>query len=312
MDEIRDIYYTKNRHISQLKTLKNETSRINYKDWLFFEEWKLSQNIKLNTILKHLFSFYAILRLYPTKNLKKIPKTEIIELCYTITSSNYADHTKKAIQITLKQYLILFAQTKKRKESIFDYVKVLSCEDIAEVDHLISHNDFNKILKHMHTNELKDMVRVLYGTGMRITELYNIRNCSESLFFTAGGVWINTKGKRTKQNKAGTYHYYLTFFISDLRKYTKTIKPQEYLFNISATYFNKCLKKAIELENLNFRIYPHLFRHTMFTELTNIIPLPKVFKILNLSKNSKMAKYYSHQYDQDVIDSMNILKKHRK
>lgn len=312
MDEIRDIHNTEAQYINETKALKKDTNKVNFRDWQFYEEWMISQGRLKKTILKHIYNFRSFLKLYPTKNLKNISQKQIIEATYNIMISKYADRTKKDIQIFLKQYLHLFANTTKRHYMIDHFIKIIPTSEIKVPDHLISHSDFEKIINYLEKSEHKLMVKILYSTGMRITELFNIKHTQETIQFTPHGVWIHTRGKRTQgENPKGIYKYFMIFFVEDFKKYIKTISCGDYLFTISYTYFRVLLKNAVEKNNLNFRIYPHLFRHTQATALFRQFSDQQVYKVMNWSPNSKMAKVYSNLNDQDIINTMSDFKKNQ-
>ena len=226
-DEIRDIHNTGTQFKNEIKLLQKETNKVNFRDWIFYEEWMISQGRLRKTILKHIYNFRSFLKLYPTKNLKTLSQKQIIDATYNIMISKYADRTKKDLQIFLKQYLHLFANTTKRHYMIDHFIKIIQTSDVKVPDHLISHNDFEKIINYLEKPEHKLMVKILYSTGMRITELFNI-------------------------------------------KHTQATAP--------------------------FRQYSD----------------QQVYKVMNWSPNSKMAKVYSNLNDQDIINTMKDFKKSQK
>lgn len=306
---MRDIHYIKNKYKKQIRQLQKERSRIIFKDWMYYEEWLITQGVKEVTIVKKLFSFKVILNLYTKPNLKYITEKELIELSYYILTSNYAQSTKRDIQIVLKQYLVLFTKTLKRERIIKKIIKVLPSVKTKRPEQLVSHNDFIIIRDNLKIEEFKITTKILYATGMRIIEAYNIINTPQNISFADGGIWINTKGKRTKNNKDGNYRYFMVLFVDEFKEHLKTIKPGEYILKFSYDYYYKSLKQAVKDGNIDLKVYPHLFRHTTATALFKKYQPQLVFKCMNWSPNSRMAETYSNLYDKDIANTLQDFKK---
>ena len=181
---MRDIYYIDSRFESQKKQLKECVSKVDCGDWGFYEEYLVSLGIRKITILKQIFCFRVLLDLYGGKNLK-------------VMSSQYAQSTKHDIQITLRRFLLLFSKTLKREHLIKKYIKVVPEPQPTAPKRLIQKQDLIKLLNGAPTDEMKMMIKVLYSTGMRITEIYNIKPAGIEEY--DGALWINTKGKLFKR-----------------------------------------------------------------------------------------------------------------
>ena len=100
----------------------------------------------------------------------------------------------------------------------------------------------------------------------------------------------------------------MTFFVNDLKKYIDRFASNVYIFNYSYSYFIFQLNAAVEKENLNYVVHPHLFRHTFATRLFGKYSDQTVKKLMNWSKNSNMTTKYSHLRKKDMADEMHKMK----
>lgn len=319
-NEFRDVHYTKSRYENQIKQFEIDASKENFENWKIYEAWLIGHYRKLPTILKQLGAFKRTLKLYPSDNMKDISTIQMIELNSKIVTSDYMTMTKVITQLFIRSFLTLFSESEDQKKEIKSIIKILpepNDEDIEsdECGKTISYDDFKIIYKSMPNAEMKMMVKVLFATGMRITEIYNIipgkikfipkKRCGIILppsVFGYQGAWIYTRGKRTASKRDGRYLYFMSFFTKDLKKYSDRYAPDVYIFNFSYSYFLQILHKSVKNENLPYVVHPHLFRHTFATKLFKTCSDQTVKKIMNWAKNSNMPKKYSHLKKADIVD----------
>ena len=321
MDTIRDIHYMDARFKNQTNQFQTDTSKNNFDDWKVYESWLIGHGRKKPTLLKQLGALKRMLRLYPSDNIREMSRDELIELNSTIVSSKYPNCTKMGMQLVLRSYLNLFADDD-RKKDITDAINILSNPhednpDSDEFGKVISESDFNKICSNMPNHEFNIMTKVLYSTGMRITELYNIMPCkveyvNKKLFgiklpaniFGYKCAWIYTRGKRTKSKTEGRYLYYMDMYLDEFKQYIDKFDNNEYVCNYTYSYFLQSMHKSVEMSGLDYKVHPHMFRHTVATRLFKKHPDAVVKKIMNWSKSSNMSTHYSHINKQDVLEAM--------
>lgn len=315
-DGYKDIHYYKSRYDSQKSELPEIVSKVNYRDWCQYEKYLFSSNRKLPTVLKHMGSFKRILNLYNHHNLKSLDKKEIIDANCRIITSEYQVTTKIDMQLFLRGYIASFTESKGWKAEIYDLVKLLPKPEPNE-EIIITDKEFWAGYKKIPTKEMKEMMLVLFPTGMRITELYNIQSgkseyVKKTLFgfelpasiFGYKGVWIYTKGKRTKHIPNGNYRYFMTRFVKEFKSYEESFNRGVYIFNVSYTYFLKQLHNSFCCKGHNVRIHPHVFRHTHAKILFMKYSQKFVNKIMNWSPNSKMGYIYGQINEKDVEKSL--------
>lgn len=141
---------------------------------------------------------------------------------------------------------------------------VLTPEEVARIYNSITN------LKH------KAIVALLYSTGMRVSEIINLKVCNID---SAQMVIIVQQAKGHKDRIVPLSHNTL----SVLRDYVKAYKPidkrnflpSEYLFKgqFSEKYSRESIQQFLNAYAVKAKIvknvYPHLFRHSCFTTLRN-------------------------------------------
>lgn len=319
---IRDIHYMNTRFKSQKSQFKRDTSSSNYENWNTYESWLIGRSRSMPTVLKHLGAFKRVMRVYQSDDIKNLTKNELIEMNRKIVESKYKIKTKIGMQLFIRLFLTLLADEERVKE-VKSLIKIMhdtpnDNPDSDEHGKVVSYSDFKKICKHIPNYKLKMMTKILFSTGMRITELYNIvpgkvQYVKRKLFgvklppglFGYKCAWIYTRGKRTKSKREGRYLYYMALYADEFKKYMDCLKQDEYAFDYSYSYYLQCLHAAAKKAGLDYRIHPHMFRHTAATRLFKKLPDAVVKRVLNWSKNSTMPQHYSHINKSDIVEAMN-------
>ena len=318
---IRDIHYVNERFANQKAQFQKDTSAGNYSSWNIFESWLIGRGRKPATLLKQLGAFKRIIRMYPIDDVQNITYTQMIDINRAIVSSKYKTGTKISMQLLLRSYLTLFADETRKKE-IAAAIQILSDpkEDNPindEYGKVITPADFEKIEQNMPNHDFSVWVKVLYSTGMRVTELYNIMpnnvefvnktfigiKLPPQIFGYKGG-WIFTRGKRTRSKKEGKYMYYLPMYVNEFNHYLNDLKKEEYICKYSYSHFLQSLHESVKKSGLKYRVHPHMFRHTVATRLFKKHPDAVVKKVLNWSKGSNMSTHYSHINKHDIEEAM--------
>ena len=191
-----------------------------------------------------------------------------------------------------------FIERPKLKKSL---PKALSVED---VDNLL---DIKLDTPFDYRN--KAMLELMYGCGLRVSELVNLEmndidmiNC---LIRVAG------KGNKERDIPLGEYSiYYLQEYI-DRRDFLLKKKPCNKLFlnnhgqGMTRQGFFKNLKAILEEKGLNSNISPHTLRHSFATHLVNKgADLRSVQEMLGHSDIST-TKIYTKVSDEKVIEDYN-------
>lgn len=155
---------------------------------------------------------------------------------------------------------------------------------------IISFNEFKSIMNNLPNLKHKTITILLYSSGIRIDELLNIK--IEDIDLINNRILIHSK-KHGKDRYIPIHKLTLRY----IKKYLSIFKPNQYLFNgqklpkYSASSIRQFLKKASK--SIDKNIYPHLFRHSL---ATNIIEKENVFITMEIlgHKNLKSTLFYNH------------------
>ncbi len=152
----------------------------------------------------------------------------------------------------------------------------------------------------------KAMLELLYGTGLRVSELVELKVFD--LDYTACVIRIVGKGRKERIIPIGEYSmYYVKLYLANRTVLLKN-KSSDYLFlnsrgeKISRQGFFKVLKKILKEKGLNTEVSPHTLRHSFATHLLSRgADLRSIQELLGHSDIST-TKIYTHVSDEKVRD----------
>ncbi len=185
---------------------------------------------------------------------------------YTITSIARKLTTIKNFHNYLFQKGIIkhdVSQTIERPKTKKSLPKVMT---VDEVDRLL-----NIECKTAFDYRNKAMLELLYGTGLRISELLNLKLSDIDL----ENCIIRCVGKGNKERIVPIGEYVL-YYINEYLKYRPKLsknKKSEYLFlnnlggGLSRFSFFKILKRLLKEKNINVDVSPHTLRHSFATHM---------------------------------------------
>lgn len=150
----------------------------------------------------------------------------------------------------------------------------------------------------------KAMLELLYGTGLRISELINLKVFDFD--YTACIIRVMGKGRKERIIPLGEYSIYYIKLYLEHRKDLLHGKTSEYMFlnnrgdRISRQGFFKILKKLLQEKGLNPDVSPHTLRHSFATHLLSRgADLRTIQELLGHSDVST-TKIYTHVADDKV------------
>lgn len=150
----------------------------------------------------------------------------------------------------------------------------------------------------------KAMLELLYGTGLRISELIGLKTFD--LDYTSCIIRVLGKGRKERIIPIGEYcMYYIKLYLEKRKELLKG-KNTDYLFlnnrgtKITRQGFFKILKKILQEKGLNPDISPHTLRHSFATHLLSYgADLRSIQELLGHSDIST-TKIYTHISDEKV------------
>ena len=182
---------------------------------------------------------------------------------------------------------------------------VLTDEDVAAIQ-----NTFNLSLPGPARNNV--IVEVLYGCGLRVSELVNLR--MSNIYFEEEMLQVIGKGNKERWVPINRHALHL------LQDYILTIRSQlspqpgeeKYVFlnlrghHLSRVAVFQFIKEAVEKAGIQKNVSPHSLRHSFATELVqNGADLRAVQEMLGHESLSTTQIYthLSHQYLRDTIST---------
>ncbi len=238
-----------------------------YLDYLKYER-KLSNN----TILSYQNDLKSFDKYFKSQ-ITKINSKDIEEYLNSLNNLN-ARSISHHITVINSFYSFLLSETNSIIKNPCDNIiipkqpkKLPNYLSEEEVDSLLNINLFTP---YDHRN--KAMFELLYATGLRVSELCNLK--VTDIDFDACFLRVLGKGKKERIVPiADTALRYLKSYIQNYRNIILKDKTSEYLFisnsltNISRQGFFKILKKECKRAGITKEVSPHVLRHSFATHL---------------------------------------------
>lgn len=152
----------------------------------------------------------------------------------------------------------------------------------------------------------KAMLELMYATGLRVSELVNLKLQEIDLF----NAIVRTLGKGSKERIVPIGDYaleYLKIYINDYR--SLLIKEAtEYVFlnsrgkNISRQSFFKLVKKQMLVNNIKRNISPHTLRHSFATHMLEYGADLKIIQELLGHSDLSTTQIYTHVSNKKLKD----------
>ena len=193
----------------------------------------------------------------------------------------------------VKKDVSLFIDRPKLRKSL---PKTLSVEDVDKLLDIELNTEFD------YRN--KAMLELMYGTGLRVSELVSLT--VNDIDLTNCIIRVMGKGSKEREIPLGEFSiYYLNLYL-DKRKSMLKGHNEEALFlrnhgkKMTRQGFFKNLKKILKEKDLNEEISPHTLRHSFATHLLNRgADLRSIQEMLGHSDIST-TKIYTHVSDDKV------------
>ena len=169
-----------------------------------------------------------------------------------------------------------------------------------EVDKLL---DINLVDKYSYRN--KAMLELLYATGMRASELTNLKLNNIDL----DSCIVRIMGKGSKERIVpinDTTIKYLNIYINNYRKEILNKKDSEYLFisnalkPISRQGLFKIIKKECIRAGIKKNVYPHILRHSFATHLLNHGANIRIIQELLGHEDITTTEIYTHLSNETI------------
>ena len=224
-----------------------------------------------------------------------IEKTTTIAHNLTVIKNFHAYLIKENI---VKDDPSLYIERPKLKKSL---PRTLSMDDVSKL--------LDIELKSAFDYRNKAMLELMYGTGLRVSEIVNLELSNIDL--TNCVVRVFGKGSKEREIPLGEYSiYYLKLYLERRKSMLKGKSCEKLFLNNHGTGmtrqgFFKNLKQLLISKGLNPDVSPHTLRHSFATHLlTYGADLRSIQEMLGHS-DIATTKIYTHVSDDKVIEDYN-------
>lgn len=224
-----------------------------------------------------------------------IEKTTTIAHNLTVIKNFHAYLIKENI---VKDDPSLYIERPKLKKSL---PRTLSMDDVSKL--------LDIELKSAFDYRNKAMLELMYGTGLRVSEIVNLELSNIDL--TNCVVRVFGKGSKEREIPLGEYSiYYLKLYLERRKSMLKGKSCEKLFLNNHGTGmtrqgFFKNLKQLLISKGLNPDVSPHTLRHSFATHLLNYgADLRSIQEMLGHS-DIATTKIYTHVSDDKVIEDYN-------
>lgn len=275
----------------------------------------IDKGLSDNTYLSYkndLNMYKAFLHQKNISNPQKISSADVIEFIEYLQKKDHDEITTVARKLTtIKNYHAYLEKEKiapinvtlgiKRPKLKKTIAKTLSMDDINTL------LDINLLTPFDYRN--KAMLELVYGTGLRVSELVNLT--LNNIDFTNCIIRIVGKGNKERIIPLGEYSmYYLNLYMEKRPLLEKNNQCEKLFLNnhgkgITRQGFFKILKNLLEEKHLNVEASPHTLRHSFATHLLEGgADLKSIQEMLGHSDIST-TRMYTHVTNQKVTHDYN-------
>jgi integrase/recombinase XerD len=200
----------------------------------------------------------------------------------------FSEHnTQRAYHSAIK----VFYRYVVKQPNKFKYIEY--CKRSRRLPVVLSEDDVRKIFRECYNLKHKSILYLLYSCGLRVGEITNMKIAD----IDSARMVIYIKDAKGGKDRQVPLHGKV---LEILREYYKKYKPSVYLFNgqTAEKYSEQSIRQFIstysERAKIGKRVYPHLFRHSCFTNMIeNGNDISVVQKIAGHSSVS-VTQIYTH------------------
>ncbi|MAG87447.1 MULTISPECIES: site-specific tyrosine recombinase XerD [Zunongwangia] len=247
------------------------------KDYLTY--LKLERGLSVNSISSYELDLIKLINFLKVKSISASPLTidqETLQLFLYEIAKELNSRSRARIISGLKSFFNYLIFEDYRKDNPTDLIeapkigrKLPETISVEEIDELIAAIDLTKT----EGERNRAIIETLYGCGLRVSELTNLR--ISDLYFEEGFIKVTGKGDKQRFVPISDYNIkYITIYKDQVRAHQE-IKPEasDTLFlnrrgaQLTRAMIFTIIKQLAEKANIRKKISPHTFRHSFATHL---------------------------------------------
>jgi len=281
----------------------NEELSKNIED--FLNHLKYERKLSNNTYLSYRYNLKKIALYFGNDDLINLNEDDIRNFLY---NSKENSKTKSHYLTVLKSFYNCMLDLNRITINPCDNIKSPKIE--KKLPKFLTIEETDKLLDIKLHEPLdyrnKAMLELLYATGMRISEMLDLKLSN----YYEEDAYIKVMGKGSKERICPIGDItikYLNLYINEYRNYILKTKQSDYLFvnyngnRMSRQGFFKILKRICDENNIKKEISPHILRHSFATHLLNNGADLRIIQELLGHENISTTEIYSHISKEKII-----------
>lgn len=240
---------------------------------------KIERGLSENSVKNYILDVEKLLLFLETNKLQSSPihlQREVIQQFNYEVAQTMNPRSQARIISGLKSFFGYLAFEGYREDNPVDLIelpkigrKLPDTLSEDEIDHIIGAIDLSK----PEGERNRAMLETLYGCGLRVTELVNLR--ISDLYFSEGFIKVTGKGDKQRFVPiSGINQKYINIYVDEIRVHQNVQNGHEdFLFlnrrgkQLTRAMIFTIIKRLAEAINLKKNISPHTFRHSFATHL---------------------------------------------
>lgn len=263
-----------------------------------FSEYCIAEGLTAPTVAKYLFCLRNVAK-WARKELDKTDKNDIIRIVNILENSNYSGHVKHDIKISIKKFYKWLNGGEEYPKKV-KWIKSVSKIKKKLPEELLTNEDVKKMINVADHPRDKALVSLIYESGFRVGEVLNL--CIKHVVFDEYGAKIMGNGK------TGMRRIRLVSSVPLIAAWTEIHplrdRPDAPLWVGTGTRnknkiiryesVRRLISKLAKKADVKKRVYPHLFRHTRATHLSEHFTDAQLDEYFGWVQGSKQPSTYVH------------------
>lgn len=245
------------------------------------------KNYSESTLRTYTEQFKLFLQFFPDSHPEELGEPEIEHyLMHLIENKKLSVSTQNQAINAIKFY---YEKILKQDRKVYELERPLKEKRLPEV---LSQKEVMSIFEHAGNLKHRTMLMVLYASGLRRSELLNLR--IGDIDFDRGVVLIRG-GKGRKDRHSVMAHSLMPM----LKEYLKEYKPKFWFFEglnderYSATSLQMVLKRAVKKAGIRKNVRLHMLRHSFATHLLEAGTATRYIQVLLGHESPKTTELYA-------------------
>lgn len=295
---------------------KIATSASNKKDLLELDMRGANSGLSINSREAYFRAWFTFAKYLGKKNFRNATPTDIDNYLYRLRKGDFSQKNSQLSSATIQVHTI---SLKKLYKALYPdssgtalqirHLKTIKCQKDGirklEKDDLLTPTEIERMVHAVKNTQWKALIRVLFESGFRISELLSMTIDSVAINKEEALVRINASKTKTRS----------ILIISALPELRAWIQIHPHNTDPKAPLWianEKCMhvrtaqyivRQAAKLAGIKKRVFPHLLRHSIITWRRRMGMLDEEVKMFaGWTKGSNMIERYSHFNIDDMLN----------